>query len=136
MTGHRVSKSERGEGPYVRRFSRIDRAVHLMVVVSFYALIHLPREEHRPLLERVAQWLRPDGHLLATLASSGHPGYTNPDFFGANMYWSHFEPSWYSSALRELGFKILEEGVLGHGYGDDLNRPQERHRSVFARLER
>ncbi len=60
-------------------------------VVSFYTLFHLPREEHGLLLERIALWLRPGGHLLFTVANSSHPGYTEPDFFGATMYWSHFE---------------------------------------------
>jgi cytochrome b subunit of formate dehydrogenase len=36
---HRLSTSEHGEGPYVWRFSRLDRALHLMVIISFYALL-------------------------------------------------------------------------------------------------
>jgi SAM-dependent methyltransferase len=105
-------------------------------VVSFYTLFHLPREEHRPLLERVARWLRPGGHLLATVASSDRPGYTEPDFFGVSMYWSHFEPAWYASVLNELGFEVLERGVLGHGYRDVAGLPPERHPVVFARGRR
>jgi cyclopropane fatty-acyl-phospholipid synthase-like methyltransferase len=108
----------------------------LDAVVSFYALFHLPREEHRSLLERIALWLRPGGHLLATVANSSHPGYTEPDFFGVTMYWSHFEPSWYSSALRELGFEVLAESVLGHGYRGVPGLPPARHPVVFARLGR
>jgi SAM-dependent methyltransferase len=108
----------------------------LDAVVSFYTLFHLPREEHRHLLERIAVWLRPGGHLLITVANSSHPGYTEPDFFGVTMYWSHFEQSWYSSALRELGFEVLAEGVLGHGYRGVPGLPPERHPVVFARLER
>lgn len=104
-------------------------------VVSFYTLFHLPREEHRPLLERIALWLRPGGHLLATVANSSHPGYTETDFLGVTMYWSHFERSWYSSALRELGFEVLDEGVIGHGYRGLPGLPPERHPVVFARLE-
>ncbi len=105
-------------------------------IVSFYSLFHLPREEHRPLLERIALWLRPHGHLLATVANSSHPGYTEPDFFGARMYWSHFEQSWYSSVLSELGFDLLAEGAIGHGYRGVPGLPPERHPIVFARLER
>ena len=104
-------------------------------VVSFYTLFHLPREEHRPLLERIALWLRPGGHLLITVANSDKAGYTEPDFFGVTMYWSHFERSWYSSVLRELGFGILDEGVLGHGYRGVPGLLPERHPFVFARLE-
>ena len=105
-------------------------------VVSLYTLFHLPREQHRLLLQRIAGWLRPGGHLLVTLAESTHPGYTEEGFFGATMYWSHFEPEWYEAALRDLGFAILHRGVVGHGYTSSPSLPPERHPVVFARLER
>ncbi len=101
-------------------------------VVAFYALFHLPREEHRPLLERVATWLRPGGTLLVTVAGQSHAGYTEPDFFGAPMYWSHFDAEWYSALLRDLGFELLASGVLGHGGRDAQDRPQEHHPLLFA----
>ncbi len=101
-------------------------------VVCFYALFHLPREEHRPLLERIATWLRPGGYLLATFARRSHPGYTEPDFFGAPMYWSHFDGDWYTGVLRELGFGLLADGVIGHGYRDASARP-EHHPIILAR---
>jgi len=104
-------------------------------VVSLYTLFHLPREEHRPLLERVARWLSPGGHLLATVANSDHPGYTEDDFFGATMYWSHFESKWYEDVLRDLEFSILHRGVKGHGYRSVPGLPAERHPLIFARLE-
>jgi SAM-dependent methyltransferase len=104
-------------------------------VVSFYALFHLPREQHRPLLERVARWLSPGGHLLATVTDDGHPGYTEGDFFGSTMYWSHFESEWYELVLRELGFSVLHRGVMGHGYTNKPGVPEERHPVIFARLE-
>jgi SAM-dependent methyltransferase len=102
-------------------------------IVSFYALFHLPRDEHRPLLDRIAIWLRPGGHLLLTVADADHPGYTEPDFFGATMYWSHFEAGWYASVLRELGFVVFTEDVLGHGYRQVRSLPAERHPVVFAK---
>ena len=67
MTGHRVSKSERGEGPYVRRFSRIDRAVHLMVVVSFYALL----VTGIPLLFAHSRWAQSLIGLLGGVETAG-----------------------------------------------------------------
>jgi cyclopropane fatty-acyl-phospholipid synthase-like methyltransferase len=38
-------------------------------VVSFYVFNHVPRADVRPLLERIARWLRPGGFLLATFAA-------------------------------------------------------------------
>jgi SAM-dependent methyltransferase len=102
-------------------------------IVSFYTLFHLPRDEHRPLLERAAKWLRSGGHLLVTLAATDHPGYTEPDFFGVTMYWSHHESEWYRAVLEELGFAILESGAVRSGYGEDAGQPEERHPFLLAR---
>lgn len=109
------------------------RARSFDAVVSFYTLFHLPREEHRGLLERVAAWLRPGGTLLVTLAHTSHPGYTEPDFFGVTMYWSHYHAPWYAAVLRGLGFDLLAEGVLGHGYSDECGPSPERHPFILAR---
>ena len=103
-------------------------------VVAFYALFHVPREEHRRLLERIATWLRPGGYFFATLGNTDLPSYTNHDFFGVTMYWSHFEAAWYTSTLRELGFDVLASGVLDPGNRDVPGLPSDRHPIVFARL--
>ncbi|HKC50272.1 MAG TPA: class I SAM-dependent methyltransferase, partial [Myxococcota bacterium] len=36
-------------------------------VVSFYAVFHLPREEHEALFRRIERWLVPGGYLAATV---------------------------------------------------------------------
>jgi SAM-dependent methyltransferase len=102
-------------------------------VVCFYALFHLPREEHRALLERVAIWLAPGGHLLITVGASGDSSYTEDDFFGATMFWSQFKPSWYENTLQDLGFTIVHRGVVGHGFREAAALPPERHPAILAR---
>lgn len=101
-------------------------------VVVFYALFHLPRAEQGELLSRISRWLRPGGCLLATLARTDHPGYVEADFFGATMYWSHYETGWYADLLAKLGFEIQHLGVWGHGYRDDTAQRPERHPFVLA----
>jgi cyclopropane fatty-acyl-phospholipid synthase-like methyltransferase len=103
-------------------------------VVAFYVLFHLPRDEHPELLCKLRRWLRPGGYLLATLARSDQPGYTEPDFFGVRMYWSHYEAPWYAEQLAEHGFEIIHRGVVGSGYRDVLDLPPERHPVVLAQL--
>jgi ubiquinone/menaquinone biosynthesis C-methylase UbiE len=102
-------------------------------VVAFYALFHLPREEQPGLLAKLVRWLRPGGYLLATLSGSDDPECTEPDFFGATMYWSHYDASWYVDRLVESGCEIFHLGVLGHGYDEASGLPPERHPVVLAR---
>lgn len=87
-------------------------------IVSFYAIFHIPRQEHLNLFRQFAQWLRPGGLLLFTVASKDDgPGYTEDDFFGGTMYWSNFGPSTYREFLTETGFRIEQEGIVGGGFG-------------------
>ncbi len=101
-------------------------------VVSFYAIFHIPRQEHMDLFRRFAQWLRPSGLLLVTVAGRDDgPGYTEDDFFGETMYWSNFGPSTYKRFLTDVGFRIEQEGTLGSGFGDG-DALEEAHPFFFA----
>jgi cytochrome b subunit of formate dehydrogenase len=35
----KIASSDRGHGPYVWRFSPIERVLHLMVIISFFGLV-------------------------------------------------------------------------------------------------
>ena len=101
-------------------------------IVSFYAIFHIPRQEHLNLFRRFAQWLRPGGLLLFTIAKQDDgPGYTEDDFFGETMYWSNFGPSIYEKFLTETGFQIEQEGIVGGGFGS-IDAPEEVHPFFFA----
>jgi len=100
-------------------------------VVSFYAIFHLPREEHEPLFRRIHGWLRPGGLLLATLAMTDESAYTE-EFFDVEMYWSNYGIDEYRTMLERTAFEVLQSGVLHHGYDDEGAKP-ERHPIVLAR---
>ncbi|MEX2225766.1 MAG: class I SAM-dependent methyltransferase [Dehalococcoidia bacterium] len=100
-------------------------------IVSFYAIFHLPREEHAPLFARMYRWLRPAGYLLASVAMTEEAAYTE-DYFGTEMYWSHFDAVANRRMVEDAGFSILKDEVLGHGYGDGDHSP-EAHPLIFAR---
>jgi SAM-dependent methyltransferase len=102
-------------------------------VVAFYVIFHLPRDEQLELLRKLHRWLRPGGHLLATLPRTAHPGYTEPDFFGVTMYWSHHATRWYAERLQEMEFEVLHLGVVGHGVREVAGLRPERHPVVLAR---
>lgn len=98
-------------------------------IVSFYTLFHVPRDEHEGLLQRFYDWLRPGGHLLISVARTSHEGYTEADFFGAAMFWSHFEAEWYVHALERTGFDDVRESSIPPGSGDGHDHPV-----LFARV--
>jgi len=84
-------------------------------VVSFFAIFHLPRDEHGPLFGRVRDCLKPGGYFLATLALADEAGYTEDDFHGATMYWSNFDLAAYRRLLGACGFEVLADWLLSDG---------------------
>ena len=101
-------------------------------IVSFYAIFHIPRQEHLNLFRRFEQWLRPGGLLLFTVARNDDgPGYTEDDFFDETMYWSNFGPSTYRKLLADSGFRIEQEGIVGAGLAS-VDALEEVHPFFFA----
>jgi cyclopropane fatty-acyl-phospholipid synthase-like methyltransferase len=101
-------------------------------VVSFYAIFHIRRREQPALFARILDWLRPGGYLLASLGTTNIPSYTEQDFFGVEMYWSHYGTAQYREMLIDAGFELIGEQTLHHGYRDD-GAPEEVHPLFFAR---
>ena len=86
------------------------RAAIFDAAVSFYAILHIPREEHRTLLDRIHGWLRPGGWLLVNLAAGDDVGTVYPaegGFFGVPMYFSHFTADRNEALVRSAGFDVL-----------------------------
>lgn len=104
-------------------------------VCSFYAVFHLPREEHPELFKRIHEWLKPGGYLLATVAVFNEAHYTEDDFFGVTMYWSNYSLDEYEDVLTATGFRLLETTTVGHGYNEAYQTREERHPLVFARKQ-
>jgi ubiquinone/menaquinone biosynthesis C-methylase UbiE len=84
-------------------------------VVSFYAIIHVPREEQPALLARIHRWLKPGGAFLALWALGEWEG-TEPDWqgWGAPMWWSHYDQATNLQMLRAAGFAIASADVRTH----------------------
>jgi SAM-dependent methyltransferase len=88
-------------------------------ILSLYAIIHVPLENQRALLEKMRRWLKPGGHLLITV---GHKAWTGceDDWLGvegATMYWSHADRDTYVKWLSALGFDIVHEEFVPEGDG-------------------
>ncbi len=94
-------------------------------IAAFWSIIHVRRELHAALLGRLHGWLRPGGLLFGTLGSGENPQERQGDFYGAPMYWSHFDARTNRRLLRDAGFELeLAETE------DDMG---ERHLWVIAR---
>ncbi len=78
-------------------------------VVSYYAVIHVPREEHAALFRRFHTWIRPGGLALLCLGRGDLPSEVDDDFFGVSMYWSHFDGPTNVRLLIDAGFEIVDK---------------------------
>ena len=75
-------------------------------ICSYYAIIHIPREEHRPLLNSFQRMLKPGGAALLCLGVEDLTEDVAENYLGTRMYWSHYDAETYLSMLKECGFSI------------------------------
>ena len=75
-------------------------------ITSYYAIIHVPREEHQALLADFHTLLKPGGYALLCLGAEHLIDDFDNNFFGARMYWSHFDKETYIQILKDCGFII------------------------------
>ena len=97
------------------------------------AAFHLPRNDQVNLIRRLGSWVRDGGVVLATVSLTDEAPYTERDFFGVTMYWTNFAQATYEAMFAKAGFRVIDQGVIGHGYSD-VDAPEERHPFLF--LER
>jgi len=96
-------------------------------VVSFYAMIHVPREHHRAILAKVRRALKPGGVALLCLGAEDLEADID-EICGAEMFWSHFDAGTYLQMLPEVGLSV-EIGRLV----TDASCPDAKHLFVVAR---
>jgi SAM-dependent methyltransferase len=92
-------------------------------IVSYYAIIHVPREEHSALLANFHRMLAPGGLLLVSMGASDNPDGTEENWLdgGASMYWSHYGHDDNLRLFTDAGFEIVwdrfvtEEEEFGGG---------------------
>lgn len=76
-------------------------------ITSYYAIIHIPREEHQPLLANFHSMLKPGGIALFCLGAENLADDIVENYLGARMYWSHYDTETYLKMLIDCGFSIL-----------------------------
>lgn len=93
-------------------------------VTCFYALIHVPREQHARVLANFYLVLKPKGYLLLVTGNNDTPGDID-GFFGVEMYWSHFDRTHGLQMIRDAGFEIIWDKIIS-------DRPSGSHVLVLA----
>jgi 2-polyprenyl-3-methyl-5-hydroxy-6-metoxy-1,4-benzoquinol methylase len=76
-------------------------------ICSYYAIIHIPREEHQSLLENFHRMLKPNGLALLCLGAKNLIDDIDENYLGARMYWSHYDAGTYLKMLNDCGFSII-----------------------------
>ena len=93
-------------------------------ICSYYAIIHIPREEHRPLLINFHRMLKPGGFALLCLGAENLIDDIDENYLGTRMYWSHYDTETYLKMLKACGFPVI---------WSKLALPHKR-RSILAKL--
>lgn len=76
-------------------------------ITSYYAIIHIPREEHQALLANFHRMLKPGGFALLCLGAEHLIDDIDEDYLGTRMYWSHFDTETYLKMLNDCGFSTI-----------------------------
>ena len=82
---------------------------HFDGILSYYSIIHVPRDEHYELLSNFYRMLKMNGVVLLVFHINDDPESYEEDFFfrGVKMYWSGFDKKTNLNMLKQIGFKII-----------------------------
>jgi ubiquinone/menaquinone biosynthesis C-methylase UbiE len=81
-------------------------------ICSYYAIIHIPRNEHQSLLQNFHRMLKASGLVLLCMGAGDLSGGIEEDFFGARMYWSHFDADTNLKMMVDCGFRIIWSRII------------------------
>jgi ubiquinone/menaquinone biosynthesis C-methylase UbiE len=94
-------------------------------LVSYYAVIHVPRADHRGVFAEFRRVLRPGGVALLCLGAGDVPEDDDTEsWLGTHMFWSHFDADTNLEMLRASGFEVVLDEIVAD--------PMDHGRHLFA----
>ena len=96
-------------------------------ICSYYAIIHIPRQEHHRLFLNLHRVLRPSGLALLCLGAGDLADDVDENYLGARMYWSHYDADTNIRMLQECGFNVIWSKIVA-----DSTAPGSAHLFVLA----
>jgi 2-polyprenyl-3-methyl-5-hydroxy-6-metoxy-1,4-benzoquinol methylase len=76
-------------------------------IISLYAIFHIPRTEHKKLLNHINSMLKKNGLILITLGAYDMKRDVSDDFAGAPMAWSSYTVEKNKKIVMDAGFDIM-----------------------------
>lgn len=96
-------------------------------ICSYYAIIHVPREEHTSILQNFYRMLKPSGYILLCMGSVDLEDDIDKDYMGAAMYWSHYDAETNINMIKKCGFTVIWSKIV-----KDPTHPESTHLFVLA----
>ncbi len=83
--------------------------------VSFYAIIHIPREKHSKIYRSLHKILKPNGVMMLNASGTNTWEETVRNYLGVPMFWSFYNPKRTAKMIKNSGFEILWSKILKIG---------------------
>lgn len=83
--------------------------------VSFYAIIHVPREKHSRIYRGIHKILKNNAIILANAGGNKEWEEIANDYMGVPMFWSFYSPKRTLSIIKNAGFDVIWNRILKLG---------------------
>ena len=101
---------------------------HFDAIVSYYAIIHIPREEHKGIIKSFSQILKPGGLILTCMGANELKDDLSDNYLGVQMYWSHYDSETNKKMVEDCGFQIIWAKEV-----EDNTSPGSKHLFILAK---
>lgn len=81
------------------------------LIISTFAIIHVPRKKQLELLKNIYKWLKKGGVSYLVLGNENVEQEIKENWHGVRMYWSYYKSEDYQKMLDRIGFRIIWEEI-------------------------